>query len=214
MQVGYEASCDYRILNAREDFPAGLRLRLQERQGRLLLKAPLHGVHWALNVATAWAVCRELKLVSRRAASRVGRLQAPPGRMELRPWRGGWILDDSYNASPESYIAAVRMVQPLADQLSVRLVLGEMLELGSRSSECHREVAAEVSSLHPERVVALGTHISAALKATKIGFQTAETAEEAVTAGLADWRPGTLLLVKGAHGTGLYDALQEEKDRQ
>lgn len=207
VRVGTEMDADVRWSDLRERFPGGLSLRLHEGAREWLLQTGLHGGHWAPALAVAWAILRELGVPRRDLARRAEGLQAPAGRMELRAWRGGWILDDSYNASPESFRALMEWVQALAGRLQVRLLLGEMRELGDWEGTLHAEVAAATASIPHRWLGVVGTPMARALQDAGLRPRQFLEAGHAVAHGLEEWSPGSLLIVKGAHGTGLHAAL-------
>ena len=209
--VGSDAEHDIRIVAASSAFPRGLTCRLSGPGGRrCTLQTSLQGVHWALPLATAWAVLGVLDADDGAARRRLAGCRAPAGRMELFAWRGGWILDDSYNASPESMAAFLDWLEPLADRLDLRLLLGEMRELGRHSQALHRGLADGIATLSASRVDIVGDDLAAACKDLP-GAAPHRDATSALAAALADWRPGRLLAVKGANGTGLYAALSAWK---
>lgn len=210
--VGRKEGADVRILTARSEFPRGLACRLTGPGGRsCTLRTNLQGTHWALPLATAWAVLGLLGADDAAARRRLAACRAPAGRMELLPWRGGWILDDSYNASPESMAAMLDWLQPLAGRIELRLLLGEMRELGDFGPELHAQTALRAASLRAARVDIVGNELSAACRTALPSAIAHRDATAALAAALADWQPGRLLAVKGANGTGLHAALKAWK---
>jgi len=116
----------------------GIRFRLHYRDEMLHVKIPLlgrHSVHTALR-ATAVGLVEGLTwqevIEGLRGPSAQLRLVAVPGPA------GATILDDTYNASPASTIAALNLL----DELDGRkiAVLGDMLELGNYEQEGHEKV--------------------------------------------------------------------------
>ncbi len=199
----------YGVASARVNFPAGTSLRLSTPDGRFFANPTVQGRHFALPILFAWAACRESGLVARRSAGRLDKLTTPPGRMQLRAWRGGWVLNDAYNASPGSWAALVDYLDALPAGLKIRLVAGEMLELGRHSRAQHDLIADRLASLKNVRLTAVGRAMASAL--TRRTGKTVDpvAADTAVATGLAGWRRGTLLVIKGANGTGLFDAARD-----
>lgn len=210
--VGPSATAAVRVVGARTRFPSGTDITLQERGRRRVVQTPLIGPHWALAVATAWAVGRRLGVRSALLARRARQLATPSGRMQLLPYRGGWILDDSYNASPESYLALLTAIRPWSRRLRLRLLLGEMRELGAQNAFWHQAVAQKLVPLQAETITVVGTSLLRAVRGVAVDASGAKRADVALARSLADWRPGTLLVAKGAHATGIYDALQAFKE--
>jgi len=116
-------------------------LRLSIRRPAVEIECPLAGRHQATSVLAAVAVASHLELPLSTVSARLRSYVAPPHR--LRPLRApfGWVLDDSYNAAPESYRAALGALAEYNAPAACRaLVFGDMLELGERSSRWHLAV--------------------------------------------------------------------------
>lgn len=213
--VGMTAADPIRILSVRERFPEGMVCRVATHGGRVDdLQTGLHGRHWAVPVATAWAAARVLGVEPAVARRRLAGCPAPAGRMALSAHLGGWILDDSYNASPESMDAFVDWLESLQGRLRTRVVLGDMRELGALGAEIHERVARRVRALGADRIDVVGDAFAAAFAAEGGGAVVHKTPESALAAAFADWRPGTLLAVKGANASGLYVAMGARKGRR
>ena len=82
--------------------------------------------------------------------------QSPARRLQVKPLaQGGQIIDDSYNASPESVRAAIDV---LASRPGYRvMVLGDMAELGADAEQLHREVGAYALSAGIDQLYSLGS---------------------------------------------------------
>ena len=181
----------------------GIRLRLHYRGETLTVKVPLLGRHSAHTVLRAAAVglLEGLTWGDIVAGLRMGHTQLR--LVAVRSENGALLLDDTYNASPQSTLAALNL---LADLPGRRVaVLGDMLELGPYEQESHRKVglrAAEVVSL----LVTVGprAHIIAQA-AREAGLPPsrvleAETSDEAVALLRQVLRPDDVVLVKGSRG--------------
>ena len=121
----------------------------------------LVGAHQALNAAaaTAAALSAGLDLTSI-ATSLSGVETLSQWRMELRELdRGVIVLNDSYNANPDSVRAALDALAAIGDAPDVHrvvAVLGEMKELGAHHDEEHRGVGAYAAQVGVDRVVVVG----------------------------------------------------------
>lgn len=118
---------------------------------------PQIGAHHAPNAAatatTALAVGLDLPTV----AERLDRAGArSPMRMERHVRADGLVvIDDAYNANPESMAAALRALAGFGGRRTVA-VLGEMLELGDGGPDAHLEVGRLAAELGIDRVLAVG----------------------------------------------------------
>ncbi len=114
-------------------------------------KLPVLGEHNAQNALIALAVAKVLKIDWEAAKDSLEKFQPPKMRLQ-RLWLdppGCWVINDAYNANPDSVKAALKTLKSLPAERKVA-VLGEMLELGEFHEQGHREVgqvAAETSDL-------------------------------------------------------------------
>jgi len=117
--------------------------RLPDRS--LLARIPGGGEHRALSLAAVIAVLVALDR-DPEAAADLGDALVPAGRGQSFAAAGIEIIDDSYNANPDSMSASLRNFSGLAGKRGFAL-LGEMLELGAESESYHLSLAGEVASL-------------------------------------------------------------------
>ncbi len=115
----------------------------------------LPGRHNVMNALAATAAAVALDTDPAVIAAGLESLQPVTGRLQLRPGiRGSRLIDDTYNANPESLQAALDV---LAQQPGQRwLVLGDMGELGSDAEKLHRQVAAAAKAAGVSRLFVLG----------------------------------------------------------
>ena len=129
--------CDLRLTRVESDL-RGVRFELN---GRRTVSLGLLGAHNAHNGAAALAVARRLGVPDDAAATALAHAQGAPMRMQRSvvavPGGGVTVINDAYNANPDSMLAALRAFADLTRPESgpdVRrrvLVLGDMLELGA-----------------------------------------------------------------------------------
>ncbi len=134
-------------------FASALQIKTPAGDTGVTIQAPgLHNVRNAL-AACAAAIALDVPLAA--VASGLSRYAGFKGRLQRKPAQGGaTLIDDTYNANPESTRAAIEV---LARATGKRvLVLGDMGELGDRAAACHAEVGeyARVSGI--ETLYALG----------------------------------------------------------
>ena len=116
---------------------------------------PLPGRHNALNFLAGLAVLKALNLDWQQTLQGIGKLDLPFGRAQLYELpQDVIILDETYNASPEGMLAALRQ---LADMPAKRhwAVLGTMKELGEMSTQLHNQVGGAISKLGIEGAIIL-----------------------------------------------------------
>jgi UDP-N-acetylmuramoyl-tripeptide--D-alanyl-D-alanine ligase len=111
-----------------------------------VFRVPLHGAVMAGNAALAVAIGRWAGLGDRTIASGLERVAGAENRMVVHAWTRAdglalRVLDDCYNASPESMAAALAELDRQAGHGPARvLVLGEMGEMGAHAEAVHREI--------------------------------------------------------------------------
>ena len=119
------------------------------------------GLHQADNAIRVWAVVEELGLDRGAAARALERFTIPGGRGELLQVGQLTILNDCYNANPQSFRAAIATATALRGARRLVFVAGTMRELGASSAELHREVAEALVKLDPELLAAVGEFVPA-----------------------------------------------------
>jgi len=132
-------------------------------------------------------------------------------RMEVMGGRDGVrVINDAYNASPDSMAAALKTVALIATpEQRTTAVLGEMSELGPYSVEEHDRIGRMVVRFNIHRLIVVGEgaraiHLAAEHEGSWGGEAIfVETADEAYALIEADTRPDDLILVKSSNSAGL-----------
>jgi UDP-N-acetylmuramoyl-tripeptide--D-alanyl-D-alanine ligase len=201
--AGRRAVCSFGIgaaADVRADYQLGatgseLELIAAGARAQLTLQAPgLHNVRNALAAAAA-ALAAGASLAS--CIRGLSGFQPTKGRLQLRPGRGGVaLIDDSYNANPDSVRAAIDVLALSAPPRV--LILGDMGEVGARGEEFHQELGRYAKERGVERVLAIGPLARNAARTFGAGGEHFESIEAAIARaqGLAA-RKGTML-VKGS----------------
>jgi UDP-N-acetylmuramoyl-tripeptide--D-alanyl-D-alanine ligase len=167
----------------------------------LQLEFPFTQAHMRLNLLAAVAAARAVGVTPR------GRIEAviSAGRGERRQLSGGiTLIDDCYNANPISMHAALDdLAMGAAPDARLAAVLGDMLELGPRAPEFHREVGRDADRIGVGLLVTVGP--LAAAMAPEFSGEVHSVADAAEAAALVPTllRGGDVVLVKGSRGVGL-----------
>lgn len=138
-------------------------------------------------------------------ASLAQRVRAVPGRLCLRARTdGAWVLDDTYNASPDAFLASIDVARALASGSGRRLIIvaGEMRELGAYAESAHDQVGARLVAAEASRVVTLGGLADRYAALLAQAGRPVESFESAAAARqIADSvGPGDLVFVKASRG--------------
>jgi UDP-N-acetylmuramoyl-tripeptide--D-alanyl-D-alanine ligase len=185
------------IAGAIEDGRFVTRFTLATPAGEVGVSLALAGRHNVVNALGAAAAAHAAGIGLDAIAAGLGRMQPVGGRLTLVPAaNGAWLIDDSYNANPDSVRAGIDV---LADMSGRRwLVLGEMAELGAHTVASHVEAGAYARERGVERLFAVGPTTPHAVEAFGNGaqwFAGWQSLAAEVRAGLA---AGTTVLVKGS----------------
>ena len=185
---------------------------LQFDGGALLpVQSRLIGAHHTGNLLAAAAAARAAGVPAEAIAASLG-AQGPASRWRMerteRP-DGVTVINDAYNANPESIRAALQTLADLGRGRRTWAVLGAMLELGDESIAAHTAVGTLVVRLNIDRLVVVGRearplYVSAVNEGSwgnECSFvEDLDAAYELLDRELA---PGDLVLVKSSNGVGL-----------
>ncbi len=217
LTFGESAGADVRIAGLRLDGMARASFDLRFEGDTAHVALQLAGEHMALNAAAAATVAVGLGISLQDAADRLSSATArSPWRMEVTTTDGGvTVINDAYNANPESMRAALKALVAMArggegeDPGRSWAVLGEMLELGDESRTAHDAIGRLAVRLDVSRLVAVGEgarpiHMGAAHEGSW-GDESAwvADADAAVELLAAELRPGDVVLVKASRAGGL-----------
>ena len=119
------------------------------------------GLHQADNAIRVWAVVEALGLDRDKAARALEQFSIPDGRGELIVEGSLTILNDCYNANPQSFRAAIATAAALRGNRRLVFVAGTMRELGSDSAKLHGEVAQALVELQPDLLAVVGEFVPA-----------------------------------------------------
>lgn len=181
------------------------RVWIQAPSAEVEVVIPAFGVPFALNATAAIAVAEALGVPLAEAAEAMGRY-APVGMRQKieRLTSGALILNDAYNANPDSVKAALSTLAALPGRSMA--ILGDMLELGAHEQRLHAEVLDHASSLGVERIWVVGERFARAAESFS-GVQAAD-ADRVIEALSGTLGPSDRVLVKGSRGMRLERIVQ------
>ena len=165
---------------------------------------PGGGVHRALTLAAVLAVLQVLALPLSAAQSLRGDL-VPTGRGNRREVGGVVVLDDSYNANPQSMSAALTALGQAQVSTGRRIaVIGDMLELGSESQKAHLALSQPCHAL--DGVWPVGREMAALVSrlpgSQRMGHadapESVEASQQLAQQVASQLQPGDVVLVKGS----------------
>ena len=173
----------------------------------LRIHFPLFGNHNVTNVLAAITVASTLGVSAAAIKRGIEAVEAVAGRSQVIRGRLT-IINDAYNANPESMAAALTFLAELPDRGRVLVVLGSMLELGAATRAAHAALADMIAAADPDAVFLFGAETAAtarALQASGYGRPVLWTTfyQELEAAVIDAVRVGDTVLLKGSRGVAL-----------
>jgi len=165
-------------------------------------ECPLPGDHNRSNMLLALAVAKRLGVSEGTCRERLAHFALPGSRWRRIEKDGVRYIDDSYNANPDSMIAALDafVKEPCAGKHVA--VLGDMFELGPQSEALHRKVFEHAMELGIPLVIGVGETSSKMI--CHLAYKTLEPLKRKFR---FDVSSGDLVLIKASHGMHLSDLL-------
>lgn len=191
----------------REDGGADFILHYQNQQTPIYL--PILGVHNVMNALAAAATAFSLGLTH--AEVQQGLKQTPA--VEKRSiryvgWQGVEIIDDSYNANPVAFKAAIDLLKNLAGNHRRYLVMGDMAELGEDALKWHAEVGKMAKSAGLQGLFTVGKFSQAATEAFGEGAQHFADQADLIEVLKKQAAPDVRFLVKGSKSSKMGNIVQ------
>ena len=197
LRCGVGDGCDVRVTDIDDRGLEGVACTviIEGEHYRLTTSAP--GRYMIYPMAMAAAIGRRLGLTGEEIAAGVAAYTTVGSRMHLIRLPGErLVIDDCYNANPQSMAEGLRMLAASPAQHRVA-VLGDMGELGQLTAQAHRDMGALTRRLGLT-AVAVGEKMHT-LTETDPQAQWFATVEEAMPAIRQLFTPGTAVLVKASH---------------
>ncbi|MFJ1899523.1 MULTISPECIES: UDP-N-acetylmuramoyl-tripeptide--D-alanyl-D-alanine ligase [unclassified Streptomyces] len=208
LYFGSTPDCDVEATDITMDSSGRPAFTLHYEGSQATVRLQMHGRHNVTNALAAAATALALGVPFDRTVQGLHSAQlSSGGPMEVTESGGITIINDAFNASPESVLAALTALHDIAGTDRRRIVvLGEMAELGAHAEDWHDRVADHVVTTRPAHLFGIGdTHIHRVINtARSSGIDTTHVK----AADLPDilrrvLRPQDVLLVKGANALGL-----------
>jgi UDP-N-acetylmuramoyl-tripeptide--D-alanyl-D-alanine ligase len=200
--AGAAEQANYRVVDLQLD--EQLRPSFSLRGKRFVV--PLRGEHQVSNAALALAAAhRAFDIDLDAAADALAAVKPARWRLEVGTTRAGvTVLNDAYNANPDSVDAALRALARTPAERRVA-VLGDMRELGEYGPDAHAEVGRRLGELHIDVLVGVGSggEAIALAAAPAVKVYPAANAADAARVVCALVAPGDAVLVKASRAVGL-----------
>ncbi len=209
---GLDAPCDYRAENIQEN--AGQTqfdfiYKEEEKEVHQKIVLGTMGIHNVRNALAALGVAHQMGLDVAKAALALQNFHGQ--RQQVHFLENVTLIDDTYNASPDSMKAAVAVLASMEGVQGRRIAaLADMLELGEKEKEYHYEVGTYIAGMNVDEVDAYGELSKELMKgiedhSEKIAVKHFQTREELKEYLLKNVCSGDVLLLKGSNGMKLKE---------
>jgi UDP-N-acetylmuramoyl-tripeptide--D-alanyl-D-alanine ligase len=197
---------------------AGISFSLDLPEESLRVDLKVAGQFMVINALAAAAVGHLLGLSAEDIKAGLEKFEPAWGRMNIFQTANGiHIIDDTYNANPDSMRAAITTLKSLRTNNRSILVAGDMLELGEQSEPLHRQVGAWAAAAGINQLWVTGDFAGAVIAGAKDAGMKDEHifsgSQERVLVELQkSLKPGDWVLVKGSRGARMEDVVKGIKE--
>ena len=165
---------------------------------------PLPGPHNLADMSLAYAVARRLGVSDEVCAARLSDFVLPGARWRRVEKWGATFIDDTYNANPDSMVAALDAFASTPCDGRRIAVLGDMFELGPQAAELHKKVFAHAMGLGLPLVIGVGELSSQCL--CHLVYKNVASLKKRFR---VDVSAGDLVLLKASHAMRLGDLIED-----
>jgi len=191
--------------------------RLNYRQQSVPVKLNLIGHHSVLNAMAAASASIALGVSLAEIATGLQKLHPVKGRMQpLKGINNSLIINDCYNANPQSFEVALNCVLKL--KKPVWLVLGDFAELGTDAEKIHQQLGRDIADSTVDKLYTVGdmmrytadsfNQLNNAHERKAVHFS---TKKELLLEMKSSMQAGVLVLIKGSRSQGLEDVVEQLK---
>ena len=213
--VGTGENCDYRINDVCDFGDKGIEYTLCHEGKDYRIKLPVPGAHNAINASLAVAAAGLMGISPETAIKGFEQAELTEKRLNIKKQGRIKVIDDTYNACPESMKSALNTLMSTDVEEGGRrvAVLGDMFELGKESPAAHLEVGRYAVEKKPDLLIAVGKDAEyIAQGAEPLGdghvlrYETREDLEKEVHEII---RPGDTVLVKASRSMEMEKTVKE-----
>lgn len=215
--AGSRCGCEtvYRISDIRDKGAGGVDFRFEEHP--VSLSVP--GAHNAMNASLAIAAAHAAGIAIEDAIGGIERAELTGGRLRVIETGSMTIIDDSYNAAPDSMISALRTLSNSAGNRKIAVLAG-MNELGEESRAEHMRVGKEAAGMPIDLIVTIGEKgrdIALGAESGRTtdlpGTMSFDTKEEFTERAAEILKPGDTVLFKASRSFALEEIVKELTDK-
>ena len=210
-KYGLEEHNDIRLISY-ETTESGMKIRADILGKITEYEIPTLGIHNIYNSLSVMGLCSLMGLDMKKSSEGIRKYQPSKYRMEIKSVSGKTLIEDFYNANPDSLRASIETFRQMLGERKVA-VLADMLELGEISEKEHMNAGIQASEIF-DVIICIGSDAKYIGKgAIENGFDKGRVYyfannEEAVSEINSILRPGDAVLMKGSRGMKLEEVAE------
>lgn len=147
---------DYKAIIKGYDKFAKPQIEIGNKKKSFVATLPLSGEKNVLNFTAAFAIASELGLTNSQIQKAVKKIKSYNKRLEIKNYKTFTLIDDTYNANPDSMKSALEILDKIESRKKKIAVLGDMFELGSESKLKHIALASFINKTNVAEVYSIG----------------------------------------------------------
>ena len=179
---------------------------------------PISGYHNINNCLASFAICHALGHDISNLKDAFSSFKLPPMRLEQQRIGNITVINDAYNANPESVRAALQYFNEIDSVGRKVFICGDMLELGKESPQLHREIGETVAHLNIDLLWTVGKHASEIAKGAKSSgmpegrvFSFNDVADITVPE-ISELKENDMVLIKGSRGMHMENIIEKFRE--
>lgn len=211
VSVGADGRSNYIISDVDDYGLEGIEFTLEYRQETNRIKLSVPGTHNAVNAGLAIAVGNLLGVDLESAARGLAKADLTGHRLRKVKGKTRTIIDDTYNANPDSMNSALKVLEKSRCKGRRVAVLGDMYELGENSGKLHHSVGIFARGCGIDRLVAIGElakEIARGAEGGDLEVYYFETKEDFYKEMEEITGEGDIVLVKASRGMKMEDVVE------
>ena len=216
VSFGFKGRVDVlgKIKSYTDDGKAIIEIKYKNKKANITL--PIYGEQSAKNFLATCAVALELGMSLNDINNGTKRLKSFPGRLDVKRYENFILIDDTYNANPDSTKAAIELVGKIKTFNRRIIFLGDMLELGTKSKNLHQGLKNVIEKSGIDEVYTIGPkmkYLHKSLVDTKVVSKHFTNREPLFYQIRKMILNDSVILVKGSRGLKMEEFVTEIKNK-
>lgn len=190
-------------------------IRISYKEKSIDIKLPTYGLHTASNAICAIAIGLKFGVSLKKIKEALESFESYDKRMQVIKVKDYLVINDAYNANPDSMKMAIRTMAMMKGFNKKYAVLGDMLELGVHSENYHRELSHVLKENNIDKVYLFGEYVHYTFdEAKSLGLNVQIFDDRKVLAEklISELEPNSLILLKGSRKMRIEEVLDYLRD--